>query len=67
MATDNLTYNDGAALTAYIWHNYLHLLTPDEYRVHEALIGDAKAEHASPAMAKWLRDKIASPMAAPIR
>ena len=57
MPTDNSTYNDGAALTSYIWHNYLHLLTDEEYLVHKALIGDAKAEHASPAMAKWLREK----------
>lgn len=56
MSSTETNYDDDRALTAYIWRNYLRFLSPDEFLGYKALIGTAKAESASPTMARWLRE-----------
>ena len=60
MADDGSNYDDDEVLTGYIWCNYVNLLTPDEWRVHLALVGDAKARHSSPTMGRFIKEKMGS-------
>ena len=57
MSSTETDYDDGRVLTAYIWRNYLRLLTSDESLCYKAWIGTSKAESASPTMARWLRER----------
>ena len=62
-------YDDDRELTAYIWRNYLRFLSPDESLGYKALIGTSKAESASPAMARWLRERwgdVGDPVVSPM-
>ena len=47
MPFDALTYDDDRELTAYVWHNYRHLLTPIESLADKALIAEFKAQHSN--------------------
>lgn len=50
-------YDDDAELTAYIWHNYRHLLTNLESLADKAVMAEQKAQSSSERMAKVLRER----------
>lgn len=47
--------SDSDEVTHYIFHNYLHLLTKSEWLAYRSVLGELKAQHASPQMAAMLR------------
>jgi hypothetical protein len=54
---DPATYNDEREFTLYVWHNYQHLLTAEEFKVWNAVVAEQKAEGASPALARAIRER----------
>ena len=56
MPHDPKNYDDNDQLTAYIWRNYRHLLTPLESLAERALLAESKAAHSRPYMAQRLRE-----------
>ncbi len=55
MHWDASTYDDDRELTDYVWHNYAHLVTRQEWRVWQAVSIESKAGSASENMARLMR------------
>jgi hypothetical protein len=57
MHWDATTYDDERELTDYLWHNYGHLFSRQEWKVWKAVSVEHKAQAASESFARVLRER----------